>query len=96
MNLTEEQQVNVPFDVYRIRIEITEKGSKIEAGPEVLVGKRDRRTCAKRWEQPDEDNEYEAKDLDRSVVAEDQIRLIAKNVQGSSVQRNLPRPQGSP
>jgi len=71
-------KVNVPFDVYRIRTEITEKGSKIEAGPEVLVGKRDRRTRAKRWEQPEEDIEYEAKDLDRSVVAEDQIRLIAQ------------------
>jgi type I restriction enzyme, R subunit len=71
-------KVNVPFDVYRIRTEITEKGSKIEAGPDVLVGKRDRRTRAKRWEQPDEDIDYEAKDLDRSVVAEDQIRLIAK------------------
>jgi len=71
-------KVNVPFDVYRIRTEITEKGSKIEAGPEVLVGKRDRRTRAKRWEQPDEDIDYQAKDLDRSVVAEDQIRLIAK------------------
>ena len=67
-------KVNVPFDVYRIRTEITEKGSKIEAGPEVFVGKRDRRTRAKRWEQPDEDIKYEAKDLDRSVVAEDQIR----------------------
>jgi type I restriction enzyme R subunit len=71
-------KVNVPFDVYRIRTEITEKGSKIEAGPDVLVGKRDRRTRARRWEQPDEDIDYEAKDLDRSVVAEDQIRLIAK------------------
>ena len=71
-------KVNVPFDVYRIRTEITEKGSTIEAGPEVLVGKRDRRTRAKRWEQPEENIEYEAKDLDRSVVAEDQIRLIAQ------------------
>jgi len=71
-------KVNVPFDVYRIRTEITEKGSKIDAGPEVLVGKRDRRTRDKRWEQPEEDIEYGAKDLDRSVVAEDQIRLIAK------------------
>jgi type I restriction enzyme R subunit len=71
-------KVNVPFDVYRIRTEITEKGSKIEVGPEVLVGRRDRRTRAKRWEQPDEDIEYEAKDLDRSIVAEDQIRLIAR------------------
>lgn len=71
-------KVNVPFDVYRIRTEITEKGSTIQAGPEVFVGKRERRTRRMRWEQPDEDIEYEAKDLDRSVVALDQIRLIAQ------------------
>jgi len=71
-------KVNVPFDVYRIRTEITEKGSKIEAGPEVLVGKRERRTRRIRWEQPDEDIQYGARDLDRSVVAPDQIRLIAQ------------------
>ena len=29
-------KVNVPFDVYRIRTEITEKGSKIEARPRSL------------------------------------------------------------
>ncbi|MDO8433853.1 MAG: type I restriction-modification enzyme R subunit C-terminal domain-containing protein [Candidatus Binatus sp.] len=73
-----EDKVNVPFDVYRIRTEITEKGSKIEAGPEIMVGKRNRQTRQKRWEQPDEDIEYGAKDLDRAVVAEDQIRLIVQ------------------
>ncbi|HEY6419167.1 MAG TPA: type I restriction-modification enzyme R subunit C-terminal domain-containing protein [Candidatus Binataceae bacterium] len=71
-------RVNVPFDVYRIRTEITGKGSKIEAGPEVVVGKRERRTRAMRWERPDADIEYSAKDLDRAVVASDQIRLIAR------------------
>jgi len=71
-------QVNVPFDVYRIRTEITAKGAKIEAGPEVVVGKRERRTRAMRWDQVDEDINYGPKDLDRSVVAQDQIRLIAK------------------
>jgi type I restriction enzyme R subunit len=71
-------KVNVPFDVYRIRTQITEEGSKIEAGPEILVGKRERRTRKMRWEQPDEDIEYTAKELDRAVVAEDQIRLIAR------------------
>lgn len=71
-------KVNVPFDVYRIRTRITEEGSKIEAGPEILVGKRERRTRKMRWEQPEEDIEYSAKELDRAVVAEDQIRLIAR------------------
>ena len=71
-------KVNVPFDVYRIRTEITEKGSRIEAGPEVFVGKRERRTRRIRWERPDEDIDYGARELDRSVVAPDQIRLIAR------------------
>jgi len=71
-------KVNVPFDVYRIRTKITEEGSKIEAGPEILVGKRERRTRQMRWEQPDEDIEYTAQELDRAVVAEDQIRLVAR------------------
>lgn len=71
-------QVNVPFEVYRIRTTITEKGSKVEAGPGIFVGKRERRTRRVRWGQPDEDIEYEGKDLDRSVVAKDQIRLIAR------------------
>ena len=70
--------VNVPFDVYRIRTEITEKGSKIEARPEVFVGKRERRTRRMRWERLDEDIDFGPKDLDRSVVAPDQIRLIAR------------------
>ena len=71
-------KVNVPFDVYRIRTKITEEGAKIEAGPEILVGKRERRTRQMRWEQPDEDIEYTAQELDRAVVAEDQIRLVAR------------------
>jgi type I restriction enzyme, R subunit len=71
-------KVNVPFDVYRIRTKITEEGSKIDAGPGILVGKRERRTRKMRWEQPDEDIEYTARELDRAVVAEDQIRLVAR------------------
>jgi type I restriction enzyme R subunit len=51
--------------VYRSRTRITKEGSKIEAGPEILVGKRERRTRKMRWEQLDEDIEYAAKELDR-------------------------------
>jgi type I restriction enzyme R subunit len=56
-------------------------GSGGEADRDALLAggqSEPRRTRAKRWEQPEEDIEYEAKDLDRSVVAEDQIRLIAQ------------------
>lgn len=70
--------VNVDFEVYRIRTEITEQGSTIEAGPATMMGIRDRRTRKVRWEQPDEDVTYAAKDLDRNVVSRNQIRLIVR------------------
>lgn len=67
--------VNVDFDIYRIRTAITERGSKVESG--VFVERRDRATRRQRWEQLDEDLEYTASDLDRDVVAIDQIRTVA-------------------
>jgi len=68
--------VNVDFEIYKIRTRITAEGSTIEAEDGTLVGIRDRQTRALRWEKPDEDVTYDAKDLDRSIVATDQIRLI--------------------
>ena len=66
--------VNVDFDVYRIRTQITEHGSAVEAG---LVTKfRDRETRATRLEKLDEDVVYDANQLDRDVVALDQIRTV--------------------
>ncbi|KAB2838232.1 DEAD/DEAH box helicase, partial [bacterium] len=59
--------VNVNYDVYRIQTEITSGGAKVEAG--VYVDKRHRETRQVRWEQLDEDLEYEARQLDRDVVA---------------------------
>jgi type I restriction enzyme R subunit len=66
--------VNVNYDVYRIKTEITEKGSTVEAG--YYIDKRDRETREVRWEQLDEDLEYNKKQLDRDVVAVDQIRTV--------------------
>ena len=68
--------VNVNYDVYRIKTEITEGGSKVDAG--YYVDKRDRATRAVRWEQLDEDLEYEANQLDRDVVTPDQIRTVVR------------------
>ena len=68
--------VNVNYDVYRIKTEITEGGSKVEAG--YYVDKRDRETRAVRWEQLDEDLAYDAEQLDREVVAMDQIRTVVR------------------
>ncbi len=70
--------VNVGFEVYRIRTRITQQGATIEAGPDAVVGIRDRRTRRVRWERPDEDVTYNPDDLDRAVVARDQIRLIVR------------------
>lgn len=68
--------VNVPYDIYRIKTEITEKGSKVEAG--YYIDKRNKLTRQIRWEQLDEDLEYDASQLDRSVVAPDQIRTVIR------------------
>ena len=66
--------VNVDFDIYRIRTQISEQGSTIEAG--TVVPKVDRRTRAQRYEALDEDLEYTASQLDRAVTATDQIRTV--------------------
>ncbi len=68
--------VNVDFDIYRIRTAITERGSTIEAG--TYVDRRERATRRQRWEKLDEDLSYAASDLDRDVVAIDQIRTMAE------------------
>jgi len=68
--------VNVNYDVYRIRTQIGEAGSTVEAG--YYVEKQERDTRAKRWEELDEDLSYEARQLDRDVVAPDQIRTVVR------------------
>ncbi len=68
--------VNVNYDVYRIRTAITEQGSKVEAGYSVQIQERD--TRKKRWEQLDDDFAYDPDQLDRDVVAPDQIRTIVR------------------
>jgi len=68
--------VNVNYDVYRIKTKVTEQGSKVESGYYVDV--RDRETREIRWEQLDEDLEYDANKLDRDVVAVDQIRTVVQ------------------
>ncbi|MGC4874969.1 DEAD/DEAH box helicase family protein [Micromonospora sp. DT43] len=67
-------RVNVDFDLYRIKTQISEQGSRIEAG--TVVPKVDRRTRVQRLEELDEDLEYTSKQLDRAVTAKSQIRLV--------------------
>src|SRR2546422_4475841 len=66
--------VNVPYEVYRIKTSISSKGSTVDSG--FYVDKRDRETRKRRWERLDEEMTYSADQLDRDVVAEDQIRLV--------------------
>jgi type I restriction enzyme R subunit len=68
--------VNVNYDVYRIKTAITEQGGEVEAG--YYVDKRDRDTREVRWEKLDDDFTYDVKQLDRDVVAVDQIRKVVQ------------------
>ncbi len=67
-------RVNVDFDLYRIRTQISEHGGNIEAG--TIVPKVDRRTRRQRLEAIEEDLEYTQKQLDRAVTAKSQIRTV--------------------
>jgi len=67
-------RVNVDFDLYRIRTEISDRGSTIDAG--TIVPKIDRRTRQQRLEAIEEDLEYTERQLDRAVTARSQIRLV--------------------
>lgn len=68
--------VNVGYEVYRIQTEITEQGSKVDAG--FYVDKRDKMTRKTRWEMVDEEIEYTGKQLDRDVVSPSQIRTVIR------------------
>ncbi len=82
--------VNCDYEVYRIRTSITAAGSSIEAGPGMMVGYRDRQTRKMRWEAPDEDVHYTGADLDRNVVATDQIRLIIQTFRDKVLKETFP------
>jgi type I restriction enzyme, R subunit len=69
--------VNVDFDVYRIRTQVTENGATIVAAPTgVYVEKRNKLTRKERIEQLQRDLTYTADQLDRDVVSESQIRTV--------------------
>ena len=68
--------VNVDGQVYRIRTQITEAGSTVKAG--YYIHTRDKLTRDQRWQQLDQDLDYEARQLDRDVVAIDQIRTVVR------------------
>ena len=74
-------RVNVDFDVFRIRTEISETGGSVDAG--MVTEFRDRETREQRFDRMDDDLEYSATDLDRKVVATDQIRTVIATLRDS-------------
>lgn len=66
--------VNVGYDVYEIETDITNAGAKLKA--KEWVDHRDKLTRKKRWDQTEEDTDYNSKALDRSVVNPSQIRRV--------------------
>lgn len=67
-------RVNVGYDIYRIKTEKSEAGGLMEAGTNIEI--RDRLTKQKRWALLDQDEEYRKTQLDRSVIAPNQIRTV--------------------
>lgn len=66
--------VNVGYDIYRIKTEISEHGAKVEAG--YTIPKIDRQTRQKMYETLDEDLTYSPEQLDRAVTSLNQIRTV--------------------
>ena len=83
--------VNVDFDVYRIRTEITERGLD-DRGRHSSPSSATAQTRAMRWEKLDEDVAYDAKALDRAVVADGPDPHRPPDLPRPPLHRDLPRP----
>lgn len=73
--------VNVGFEVFRVRTRVGEQGGLIDAGYQVPV--RDKRTRATRYRELEDDFDYAANDLDKSVTARNQIRTVLETYKKS-------------
>jgi type I restriction enzyme, R subunit len=69
--------INVGGEVYTILTRISDQGSKVEAG--FYVDKMDKLTRERRQELLDEPLVYDARQLDRDVVSESQMRTIIRH-----------------
>jgi type I restriction enzyme R subunit len=58
--------MNVGYDVYRIKIDVMERGGKVEK--DLWMDRCSKRTRKKRWDQPNEDFEYTAKEGSHAEV----------------------------
>lgn len=90
--------VNVDHFIWRIDTRLSREGGKIEA--EETVEHRDRLTREQRWQQLDEDLEYQGAQLDRSVVNPSQIRTVVRAFRDALPRmfpdRRLPEGEGGP
>ena len=83
--------VNVDFDTYRIRTDITEQGSTVEAGTTSTAA------VDRPGSPPGEDRrgpDYTPNQLDRDVVAEDQIRTVIQTFRDRLFTEIFPGPSG--
>lgn len=81
--------VNVPYDVYTIETDISAKGGELKA--KSYVDKRDKLTRKARWEQLDEDVNYQRNQLDKKVVNPSQIRHIIRAYKNALKTEIFPR-----
>lgn len=86
--------VNVPFEIFRIYTQIGEHGSRIPAG--YSVPRRDRHTRRERLEDLDDDLVYAGSDLDRSVIAPNQIRTVLESYRDNIATELFPGRQEVP
>lgn len=70
--------VNVNYDVYRIKTEVSEQGAKVDKG--YWLETQDKATRRKTAWQLDEDFEYDPAELDRAVQTPDQIRTVVRTL----------------
>jgi type I restriction enzyme R subunit len=81
--------VNVGYEVFRIRTQIGEQGSRVEKGYTIPV--RDKKTRAERYQTLSDDLVYSARELDRSVVAPNQIRTVLETYRDTLFSELFPR-----
>lgn len=80
--------VNVGEDIFIIETEVSQKGGHILKR---VIEYRDRLSREKRWEQMDEDLDYDKNKLDRDVVNPTQIRTVIKTFKENLFTSLFPR-----
>ena len=80
--------VNVGEDIFLIETEVSQKGGHILKR---VIEYRDRLSREKRWEQMDEDLDYDKNKLDKDVVNPSQIRTVVKTFKENLFTSLFPR-----